>query len=89
MKVNVTLGELPDKDDKEARADEPEQAESSPLGLALADFTEDQRREMQFDEPGVLVQDVSKGAAADAGIAPEREGRICNVQRPGPCLAQP
>lgn len=28
-------------------------------------------------------------AAGEAGIGPEREGRICNPQRPGPCLAVP
>jgi 2',3'-cyclic-nucleotide 2'-phosphodiesterase (5'-nucleotidase family) len=28
-------------------------------------------------------------AAGEAGIAPQVEGRICNVQREGPCLAQP
>lgn len=26
-------------------------------------------------------------AAGDAGIAPEVEGRVCNTERPGPCLA--
>ena len=28
-------------------------------------------------------------AAGDAGIGPTVEGRICNTQRPGPCLAVP
>ena len=27
-------------------------------------------------------------AAAPDGIAPAAEGRICNSQRPGPCLAK-
>ncbi|MEC7949257.1 MAG: 5'-nucleotidase C-terminal domain-containing protein, partial [Myxococcota bacterium] len=43
-------------------------------------------------EPGPAVKELVLEAlenARDAGIAPVREGRICNVQRPGPCLAVP
>lgn len=40
--------------------------------------------------PGPAVKDLVLAglrAAGDAGIAPSVEGRICNPQRPGPCLA--
>ena len=35
-----------------------------------------------------LVADALR-AAGEEGIAPEVEGRICNTERPGPCLAMP
>ena len=41
-------------------------------------------------EPGAPLKDVLLSAlkrAGDAGVSTQVEGRICNAERPGPCLA--
>lgn len=62
QEVRVVLGELPVD---EARADK-SSITPSPSGLALAELTADQRRELKIDH-GLLVEEVA-GDAARAGI---------------------
>jgi serine protease Do len=68
----VELGELPDKDEKIAKAEPSKITSDNRLGVEVADLTDQQRKEIGL-EGGVLVQGVGKGAAGDAGI---REGDI-------------
>ncbi len=65
--VSVTVGLLPDQDLKIAES----KVESKPvnrLGVVVVDLTDAQRAKLQISKYGVLVQDVAKGAARDAGI---------------------
>jgi serine protease Do len=65
--VGVTVGLLPEQDLKIAEA----KVETKPvnrLGVVVVDLTDAQRAKLQISKYGVLVQDVSKGAARDAGI---------------------
>jgi len=65
--VSVTVGLLPEQDLKIAES----KVETKPvnrLGVVVVDLTDAQRAKLQISKYGVLVQDVSKGAARDAGI---------------------
>lgn len=65
--VSVTVGLLPEQELKIAEA----KVETKPvnrLGVVVVDLTDAQRAKLQISKYGVLVQNVSKGAARDAGI---------------------
>jgi serine protease Do len=67
--VTVTVGLLPEQGIKIAGG----KGEAKPvnrLGVTVVDMTETQRSQLQISQYGVLVQDVSKGAARGAGILP-------------------
>jgi len=67
--VTVTVGLLPEQEAKVAAG----KVESKPvnrLGVLVVDLTDAQRAQLQISKYGVLVQDVSKGAAREAGILP-------------------
>ncbi len=64
----VQLGELPEKEAKIERADESEVVQSNRIGVKIADLTDEQRKELELEEGGVLVEEVGPGAAAKAGI---------------------
>ena len=65
--LQVTVGELKDDGLRQARrSGGPAEAETGPLGLALSDLSESQRRELKV-EAGVRVDRV-QGAAASAGV---------------------
>jgi serine protease Do len=68
----VKLGELPDQDEKIAKAEESKVTSDNRLNVKVADLTDAQRKELGLDG-GVLVESVGQGAAASAGI---REGDI-------------
>lgn len=65
--LQVTVGELKDEGGRQSRrSGTPGEAETGPLGLALSDLSESQRRELKV-EAGVRVDRV-QGVAAAAGI---------------------
>jgi serine protease Do len=68
----VQLGELPDKDEKIAKAESSKTTSDNRLGIQVADLTEQQRKELEL-EGGVLVERVGEGVAGNAGI---RDGDI-------------
>ena len=68
----VKLGELPDKDQKIARAESSKSASDNRLNIQVADLTDEQRKELEL-EGGVLVESVEEGAAGDAGV---RDGDV-------------
>jgi serine protease Do len=66
--VPVKVAELP-SEEKLAEANTSERkGKSDRLGLSVADLTAEQRKALQLDRYGVLVQELEDGAAADAGI---------------------
>lgn len=66
--IEFKVGLLPDEDEKLAKAKEPAKPANKRLGISVIDLTDVQREALQVNKNGVLVQEVAKGAAKDAGI---------------------
>ncbi|SJM90571.1 DegQ family serine endoprotease [Crenothrix polyspora] len=66
-KVNFKIGLLPDQDEKivESKA---EKKPTNKLGISVSNLTPEQTEALQNITGGVLVQEVGKGSARDAGI---------------------
>jgi serine protease Do len=77
--IDFTVGLLPDEVDKlaEAKTPAPKPAHNR-LGISVADLTDLQRETLQIPKNGVLVQDVGKGTAKEAGI--QRGDVILRIQ---------
>ncbi len=75
--LHFNVGLLPDEDDKLA-AKSPNKSPENQLGIAVAELTNEQRQLLQVPKYGVLVQDVAKGAARDAGL--QRGDVILRIQ---------
>ncbi|MFI3157133.1 MAG: DegQ family serine endoprotease [Methylococcaceae bacterium] len=77
--VEFKVGLLPDEVDKlaEAKAAAPKLSHNR-LGVNVIDLTDAQREALQMAKNGVLVQDVAKGPAKDAGI--QRGDVILRIQ---------
>lgn len=67
--TDIKIGLLPDEDEAVlATTEEPGSKMIERLGAGVSELTSEQREQFQVIKGGVLVQQVSKGAAADAGI---------------------
>ena len=66
-KVNFKVGLLPDQDEKIAET-KVEKKSTNKLGISVSNLTAEQKEALQNSNGGVLVQEVGKGAARDAGI---------------------
>ncbi|HKK14463.1 MAG TPA: DegQ family serine endoprotease [Gammaproteobacteria bacterium] len=68
--LTVVIGQLPDKSKLAHKEQTGKSAptEAGRLGLSVGNLTADQRKELEIDHGGVVVQDVADGAAAEAGI---------------------
>ncbi len=66
-KVDFKIGLLPDQDEKVAES-KAEKKPTNKLGISVSNLTAEQKEALQNINGGVLVQDVTKGAAKDAGI---------------------
>jgi len=78
--IDFKVGLLPDEVDKSAETKAPA-APKPPhdrLGISVIDLTDLQRETLQVAKNGVLVQDVAKGTAKDAGI--QRGDVILRIQ---------
>ena len=77
--IDFKVGLLPDEVEKlaEAKTTEPKLSHNR-LGVNVTDLTDAQRDTLQIRKNGVLVQDVAKGAAKDAGI--QRGDVILRIQ---------
>ncbi len=67
--IDFKIGLLPDEVDKLADAKAAPKLPHNRLGISVIDLTNAQRETLQIAKSGVLVQDVAKGAAKDAGIS--------------------
>ncbi|HEY8037654.1 MAG TPA: DegQ family serine endoprotease [Methylobacter sp.] len=78
--IDFKVGLLPDEVDKlaEAKAAPSPKLSHNRLGINVIDLTDQQRETLQVTKNGVLVQDVAKGAAKDAGI--QRGDVILRIQ---------
>lgn len=69
LALPLTIGLLPEQDEKIAQK-ETDKKPSNKLGVGVADLTGDQRDALDVPKDGVLVKNVGKGPAKDAGIQP-------------------
>ncbi len=77
--LHFTVGALPEEDDKLASTKSPSsKSPANQLGIAVSDLTGEQRQLLQIPHNGVLVQDVGKGAAREAGM--QRGDVILRIQ---------
>jgi serine protease Do len=67
-RLRVQLGELPEDEPRVAASEAPKPTKTGRLGVSVTDLTSQQRREIDLDQDGVLVEQVERGAAAEAGI---------------------
>ena len=76
--IDFKVGLLPDEVDKLADAKAAPKLPHNRLGVNVIDLTDAQREALQIAKNGVLVQDVAKGTAKDAGI--QRGDVILRIQ---------
>ncbi|MDP1664923.1 MAG: DegQ family serine endoprotease [Methylobacter sp.] len=76
--IDFKVGLLPDEVDKLADAKAAPKLPHNRLGINVIDLTDLQRETLQVAKNGVLVQDVGKGTAKDAGI--QRGDVILRIQ---------
>jgi serine protease Do len=75
--VSFKIGLLPDQPDQLAEA----KAEAKPMnriGITVSALTDEQKEALEMPKGGIIVQDVGKGAAKDAGI--QRGDVILRIQ---------
>lgn len=66
--IGFKVGLLPDQPEKLADNKKPELKTNNRIGISVADLTDEQRSTSELTSGGVVVQQVGKGAAKDAGI---------------------
>ncbi len=76
--LEFKVGLLPDEVDKLADAKAAPKLQHNRLGVNVVDLTSAQREALQIPKNGVLVQDVAKGTAKEAGI--QRGDVILRIQ---------
>jgi serine protease Do len=76
--IDFKVGLLPDEVDKLAEAKAAPKLPHNRLGVSVIDLTDDQRKALEVTKNGVIVQDVAKGPAKDAGI--QRGDVILRIQ---------
>jgi serine protease Do len=68
LSLSVTLGELPEDEVTKLAGETPKSKVNNSLGLSVTDLTAEQRKQMEIDDYGVLVQEVAGGPAYGAGV---------------------
>jgi len=68
--VNFKIGRLPDQPEQVAEGEQAETQPDNKLGISVTDLSEEQRKGLEIVNGGVLVQQVGKGPAKDAGVEP-------------------
>ncbi len=65
--LKIRIGELP-AEEAISKNDKPAKSSADRLGLSVTDLTAEQRKALEIEKGGVLVNEVVSGAAASAGI---------------------
>lgn len=68
IEVKATIARLEEQGEEAAAMDE---YEEPLLNIVVTDLSSEQRKELQLDDRGIVVQDVNDGPAARAGIYPD------------------
>ena len=64
----VTVGELPSEEELAEEGGQPKKIESGRLGIVVDSLTLQQRKRLNIENRGVIVQQVNEGVAREAGI---------------------
>lgn len=64
----VRIAELPPEEDLQKTQGTPKKIKTDRLGLSVTELTPQQRKELDLNDGGVMVDQIEDGAAADAGI---------------------
>jgi serine protease Do len=64
----VKVGELPSEDELAEEASKPEQVKTGRLGMVVENLSAQQRKRLNGDQRGVIITEVKKGAASEAGL---------------------
>ena len=70
QEISVKIGLLPNQSAAQTKDSSGNEVASNRLGVVVSDINQDQRKELQIDKNGVLVQKVSKGVAQEIGLQP-------------------
>ena len=68
--ITFSIGLIPEQVDKAAETKTEKAKPTTRLGVSVTDLTAEEREALQVIKGGVLVQNVGKGAAKNAGIQP-------------------
>ena len=68
--LKITIGALPDSETADAGTggSAPEKKVDDKLGLAVSDLSKEQRKQLEIDSGGVLIEDIERGPAYSAGL---------------------
>ena len=68
QEISIKIGLLPNQANAQAKEAPANEVASNRLGVVVSDITLEQRKELQIEKNGVLVQKVSKGVAQEIGL---------------------
>lgn len=67
-RLSVTIGELPSEEEMRVAKGDEAREEGSRLGVGVAALTDEQRKELDLGDSGVIVEKLEEGPAQEAGI---------------------
>jgi len=67
-KLNIKLGELPEKEETQLASGEPKVTQNNRLNIIVAELNDEDRKQLEIKGKGVLVKQVDSGPARKAGI---------------------
>ena len=68
VNLRVKVGELPTEDELAEESTKPKQVKTGRLGMVVENLTAQQRKQLNGEIRGIVVTEVKKGAAKDAGL---------------------
>lgn len=70
QEISVKIGLLPSQNNAQSKEAASNEVASNRLGVVVSDINLEQRKELQIEKNGVLVQKVNKGVAQEIGLQP-------------------
>ena len=70
QELSIKIGLLPSQNTAQTKESTNNEVASNRLGVLVSDMSSDQRKELQIEKNGVLVQKVTKGVAQEIGLQP-------------------
>ena len=70
QELSIKIGLLPSQNTAQTKDSTNNEVASNRLGVLVSDMSSEQRKELQIEKNGVLVQKVTKGVAQEIGLQP-------------------
>ena len=70
QELSIKIGLLPSQNTAQTKESTNNEVASNRLGVLVSDMSSEQRKELQIEKNGVLVQKVTKGVAQEIGLQP-------------------